>query len=591
MRSLPPASDTKRAPAEPADPTDFQSLSAAKFSERRPAKEAVATDFQTLKRQAFAPRKKLQKRTITDWLIEGLTPFMIFVMMYSVVSFLVEVRYVYLDLAHVDRIAQLYETTLRSTAFFFIMGIVALNRLVVRDGQNESVLYVIGMGISVALYTFTTTDQMGSLAHNFLNNPYMATLFNVMLVVIIWWVTNRLTHECCVDENVTAGEIGILTGTARRVHNAVMQTKLHTGTEQKGEDPYLYRQDLDAIDPTKWKKPERGERYTPETAVSRLPKRHPGISVFYAAIPSVACFVLGQWVLQTGPVETRLWAHMRLIAFTVAALSLLMLSSLAGLRQYFQERRAKIPAGIGPFWIGLGSLMIAAVIIGASRLPKPSLPIEAIQIRMQAAEKVAQPQSTADLIAKQFPTLATYLYIGEILVLVAMGLVALYAFLRIVGASAMKLSTQQNRIGRRLARFFRALDQFLQRILRIPSLPTFRRGRKIQRDVALSGQYVNPLSDPILSREMSPSQIVEYSYSALCALAEDMGVPRQVAQTPYEFIQQFPKEMATLRDDAINLTNLYVVSAYSEFELDERTLDTVRGFWRSFIKVRGAVLN
>jgi hypothetical protein len=82
------------------------------------------------------------------------------------------------------------------------------------------------------------------------------------------------------------------------------------------------------------------------------------------------------------------------------------------------------------------------------------------------------------------------------------------------------------------------------------------------------------------------AQAVATSYDALCALALDMGVPRRDDQTPYEFIQTFPKELEGLRDEAFLLTQLYVRSQYSDLELDPKTLAVLRRFWLTFEQTR-----
>jgi hypothetical protein len=126
--------------------------------------------------------------------------------------------------------------------------------------------------------------------------------------------------------------------------------------------------------------------------------------------------------------------------------------------------------------------------------------------------------------------------------------------------------------------------------LRLPSLPGLATPRRVSPNVALSTKFVSPLGDPVLSKELSPKGVIEYCYTAMCALAEDLAVPRRPDQTPFEFIESFPRALEGLREDAVKLTNLYVVSAYSNIDLDERTLDTVRSFWRSYATVRDTVI-
>jgi hypothetical protein len=622
MRSLPPESDNNGAPFEPGG--DSPSFLATPVTERHRRKPERPADLQPLIRK-WAVRDLFQKRTMTDLLIEALTPFAIFVMVYAVISFLLDVRYVYLGLNRADRIQAMYETTLRSSTFFFVMGVVALNRLIARDGKDESILYIIGLVGAVGFYTLMTTDQTGSLANNFMNQPPLAAAFNMTLVGVVWWVTNRLTHECCVDENPTAGEIGILTGTVRRVRNALAKASLPTGIKKPKEEPMILMMELEPVDPSQWKKPAPPKPAAAQAPTKRLPKRHPGVSVLYASIPAMLIFAIGQHVLQNGDVDLALQAHVRIAAYTVSALSLLMLASLGGLREYFRQRNTRIPAGIGPFWIGLGIAMVAIVVVGASQMPMPKLPPLTNLVTSPAynqlntskgersetkntstakdksepdqqpkppdrAPKPRPPETTADAIAIRYPNVTRYLDVAQRVVLVFMAILGAYAVLRGAGALALALSRRAGKMPGLLRRIFAALDRFLQAVLRVPSLPGIHLPRRVSREVALSTRYANPLADPILSKQMSAREIVEYTYTALCALAQDLAVPRRVDQTPFEFIRSFPKPLDTLRDDALKLTNLYVVSAYSPATLDERDLDTVRGFWRTFQEVRRVVI-
>ena len=601
MKSLPPKSDTDTASDDPASegPMDLRSLMEGGVADRQQPKPQMPTDFETLKAEAFTSRGRLQKRTVTDALVDGITPIMIFVMVYSVIAFLLDVRFVYLSLQNVDWLARLYENTIRAVALCLVVGVVALNRLVARDGRDESILYIVGLVMATGLFTLSTTEQVGSVANNFMNEPYLATLFNITVVALIWWIANRLTHECCVDANPTAGEIGILTGTARRVHNAITKQPLHTGARTKDE-PYILKMELEAYDPAEWKKREK-PKAAAGAATKRLPKRHPGISVFYTSIPAMAIFATGQWVLRNGDIDLAFRANVCLLGYTVSALSLLMLSSLGGLREYFRERNVRIPPDIGPFWIGLGYAMVAFVIIGALTMPSPRAPAprglislsSGYQARLaqEHTERAAtQAGSLAEAMEIRYPQLIRYLGILETVVLIIMGLICAYVALRLLGAGALALSGKRGRVPRALARFFAALDRLLQRLLRLPSLPGLATPRRVSPNVALSSKFVSPLGDPVLSKELSPKGVIEYCYTAMCALAEDLAVPRRPDQTPFEFIESFPRALEGLREDAIRLTNLYVVSAYSNIELDERTLDTVRSFWRSYATVRDTVI-
>ena len=669
MKSLPPESGTDNG-AEHHGPTDFQSLLASGMEDRIQKKTPEATDFHSLKKQMKVEPDKRIPRTTTDYLIDGLTPFMIFIMVHSLIRFLLDVRYIHLEIAKSDNIQLMYEGMLRWVAFWFVMGIVALNRLIARDGKDESVLYILGLGGAVGLFTFTTTEQTGSLTNSFMNQPYLATLFNMALAGLIWWVTNRLTHECCVDGNPMAGEIGFVTGTARRIQHALSTSKetLEQFEKQKQESKSVFTSmELRPFDPSAWEKPEAVRKVDYASApTKRLPKRHPGISVIYVSLVAMGIFALGQRVILNGDASDMLHAHLYILAYTVSAMLILMLSSLAGLRAYFQERKVQIPAGLGSFWVGLGILMIIAVLLVVIKLPMPDLPMRSFlaheiqeppveessdmpgnlkagknakpgdeqsdrQADQQGAKKsdsstdgsksdrsqsdksdrtsrnqddeqksssdsskdrgqsgTSQSKPTPPPITSKIsiPDASGVVDIVSKGVMIILGIFIVVGLLRALAALAFHFSQHHRAAHHFLSRFFGWVDRFIQSVTHLPSMPNFRRRRVISAEVSLSARYTNPLQ----SSAMSPRDKIEYSYTALCALAEDLAVPRLKDQTPFEYIRSFPEILDTLRDDAVNLTNLYVVSAYSTIELDERNLDTLRKFWRSYENVRRTVI-
>lgn len=559
--------------------TDFASLNAPPVTQQLKERAPVPTDFRTLTRGAPSPIRPYQNRSATDMLLSFLTPLMILVMVASVIFFLLDVRYVY---------TEVHDWYLRWFAFWFVFGVVALNRLIARDGKEESVLYIAGMALVVILFTFATTTgfDVGSISRNFMNQPHVAIGFNLTVVAFIWWLTNRLTHECCVDENPSAGDIGILTGTARRVRKAIQREAAPSTRRLELPDGMS---EIAPVDPLDWKKPERTSPKPTVSAAERLPKRHPGISIFYFSVPVMAIFALGQRIVQHGGEPMILAGHFYVACYTVAALSLLMLSSLAGLREYFRERRIRLPGGLGPFWIGLGLVLIAMVLFGAVALPMPPLPPIAY-----VDEHVYDPwrrDGSFELQSVVTPAVDV-LERNRVMerigtgVLVMLGLFVAYGVLRGIGLIAANIARRRDRYPELVVRFFDWMDRVLERMVRVPEMPKFQRRRRVKRANSLAARTRNPLADTT----RTPRDKIEACYDALCALAYDLGVPRKPGQTPYEFIHSFPRELDSLREEAFELTDLYVLSAYSQVEFDERTLDRLRKFWLSFEKSRQRVV-
>ncbi|MDK1020245.1 MAG: DUF4129 domain-containing protein [Candidatus Hydrogenedentes bacterium] len=584
---------------------DFQSLmttpdyDVAEAAKREREAKRQRTDFQGLKEEMPDDPRRYSRRSATDMIIDALTPLLIFAMVYSLVFFLLDVRFIY---------SEVHIQNLRLFAFCMVMGVVALNRMVARDGSEESMMYIIALVLVVGFYTALTTGiyDVGSVAPGFLDRPGTAALFNMTFVGLLWWATNRLTHECCIDENRTAGDIGILTGTVRKFQlsirrGATLNKKTSSAAPAKKKSAsrapvgFLMEADeIEAIDPLEYKPPEADKpaKAPREAPSKRLERHHPGVSIFYFSVPAMAAFALGLPVLMRGGPAFIRSGHVYVAVFTVSALSLLMLTSLGGLRQYFRSRRIEFPAAIGWFWVGLGSVMIAAVMTGALQLPLPELPkaalIESHQYdpwsRNSSFELVLSPASkTADLVEQT----RIVERVGQA-VLVCMGLFLLFAGARAVGALAVSIGRNRDWYPDWVIDLFNGLDRFLERVIRVPQLPKRRGPTRISPAVAMSTPFRNPMAgEGGGGRSPKVRNYVAVSYDALCALAADLGVPRHADQTPYEFVKAFPRELRGLRREARELTEMYVRSAYSEEPLDEKALDRLRKFWMAYEKVRG----
>lgn len=594
MKSLPPESDENA--QKPKESTDFWSLQAdlapappgagATTKRRRGlnadveyARQGQATpDYKTLTAGQDTHIRLFQRRTFSDWLIEFLTPFLIFIMMLVVLQFVLDVRFIY---------TEVHNSNLRLFSFAFLLGAVALNRVIARDGKDESVIYIFALGGVVVLYTFVTSSayDVGSVARNFMNTPGFAFFFNLVLVMFLWWVVNRLTHECCVDTNPYAGEVGIFRGTARTM------LKSFKTREKKIVDD---RDWMEAIDPSEYVPPKpKKKAQVSQTITERLPKRHPGVSIFYVSVPVMIIFALGQRVVQHGGHMMMVLGNVYIGVYTFSALTLLMLTSLGGLREYFRSRYIAIPKGIAVFWLSLGLVMVLMVCFGAIALPKTELPLIAYVDQHQTDYWTRYSRfELLPVIADQAEAFEQSRFLERVgqAVLVILGLFVLYGALRGISNFAAMIARNRLYFPAPVRRFFDRLDRFLMRLARLPALPRWQRARRVSRNVSMSVQYRNPMADPALSGKMTRTDIIEQAYDALCALAYDMGVPRQPGQTPFEFIEQFPKEMRGLKPEAYEITNMFVQAKYGNKQFDENSLDRVRKFWMTYERIRGRVV-
>ena len=531
-----------------------------------------------------------EHRGWTDILIDVLTPVMIFVMCCAIGFFLLDVRYV---------VTAVLDLPMRIVMFCFLLGIVALNRLIAREGQQESIIYAIGLAGAISLYTFSAqVYDVGSYAGPlFTLTPEIATGFNFILVCFIWWLVNRLTHECCVDENRVAGEIGMLTGTGRRFQEMYRRAK----NEQPVEKPKRKKKDdaefkgmyvLQAFDPTEgYKAPEKPKADLLQTS-ERLSGHHPGMSIFYFSVPVMLIFALGLRLIQHGGPAWVRTGMVYMAVYTFTALSLLMLTSLGQLREYFRRRKVILPGGLGFFWVGLGTFMVLAVMVLASLMPMPSLPPIA-----HVAEHVMDPYVRDNFRPLEVQRDEEAVFEDSLLVhrlrmivLVVLGIFAVFGGLRGLVLLATMMRTKGHQYHRWVRKSVLGLGWMAERLTRIPRLPERGPRVRIQPDIATCRDFTNSMGNPELAQRMTVNNHVEYAYQALGALAYDLGVPRRMDETPYEFLARLPRVLNPLRAEAEELTQLYVMAAYTNLPMDEKVLDRLRKFWMSYERSRRRIV-
>lgn len=582
MSSPPKKSDTDTSFAALATPAYDPKAAAARERDKKKQK----TDFSSLKRQLGPTHRRREGRTPTDWIIDGIIPTLIWLLMISVVFYLLNVRWIYSAREH---------DYLRIVAFCLILGVVAVNRLVAKDNTGESAVYVMGLAMVTVLYTLLTSTvyDMGSVAGGFMDGPWVATLFNLLVVLAVWWTTNRLMHECCIDENRTAGDIGILTGTLRDFRRNIARDAT-AAVARKKEDYLLPSIEIQAYDPHDFKETTQ-KKEAPAKPTARLGRRHPGVSIFYITVPAMAIFSLGLPVLQRGGRPFVLAGHVYVGIFTVSALLLLLLTSLGGIREYFRARKVALPSSLGLFWGGLGVFMVVAVSVGAMQLPMPAMPRPAY-----IAEHEIDPWTNVDSRFELTPYAATAAERMEqgkvvdrvgLVVLAVMSLFGLYALIRGIGMIAAGIGSQRDAYPAWIVKLFEWLDRILSRLVTLPEARFGTRHARPSAANALSTKFRNPMAGE--GAEGNPEDVrryVAHAFDALCALGEDMGRPRRRDETPYEFLRHLPREMTPIKTSAAEIIELYVRAAYSPIPPDPAILDRLRKFWFEFERVRNKYL-
>lgn len=582
----------KTPPMQPqSGPTDLFSLLAAppEPSELPQVGGKQQTDFASLRKGMPLRPVVILNNTAADHTVNVITPFLIFVLANAVLLYLLNVRFIY---------TAVFDLSLRTFAVSFVLGIVALNRLIARQDSHESYLYVFGLFMAVALYTVGTTNgfEVGSVGRNFLNeNIWAALLFNMSVVIGIWWMVNRLTHDCCVDESAVAGDIGIFTATA---------AKMRSTLQRMAADPVPSREErmraadvneawhnISAFDPTEqgpWKAVHQGPAVRDYS--SRLPARHPGMALFYFSVPVMLVFTLGLRVIQNAGMPAVRMGGYYMATYTFCVLFLLSLTCLRQLRAYFNIRGVAMPAPLSWLWMGLSFVMVVLILWLASRLPKPALP-PAVYTGEQQVHVYGQISGRMQVLEVTPPTLSAleqvqFLERLEMAAWVIILGVMLYAVLKGIGYLVRLASANKEGLSPALSWLITALAWLLFKLWPALFRWTFPKRRiRIQRSIALSSRYNNPLAKPG-GGQMSTREHIAYAYDALRALATDIGAPPKASQTPYEFLANYPEGLSSMREEAEEIIRLYVVAAYSTEKMNMRIEDRLRKFWYAFRAAR-----
>jgi hypothetical protein len=357
----------------------------------------------------------------------------------------------------------------------------------------------------------------------------------------------------------------------------------------------------------------------------------------------LAAFVLGFPILRSGGPAMVGAGYVFVGTYTVAALALLMFTSLRGLRGYCQERGVVIPPGVSMFWMGFGTFLVSLVLITGLLAPAPGLPAPADTGQRlvdpnarqnplpdyhesqyagkdesggneapdpaaepgseQQGDNVAEPnaQSSQEAMKQQATpppsggsspggSVASPLLslmqaapiVGTIIViLLGIGALGLFGFLLLFVLQAYGQRQKGKRPG-----LFAALRRFFEGFFAAARVPGTRPWKvRVSRELSASAAFHSPMAGNLSLREK-----VAYSYDALCALAQDVGQPRDPDRTPHEFMREFPDRLESLRERAEDLTRLYVIAEDSNLEIQSQVEERLRAFWVQYDRTRNGVL-
>ncbi|MFM7842730.1 MAG: hypothetical protein ACKPEY_00665 [Planctomycetota bacterium] len=133
------------------------------------------------------------QKTVTDYLLVGLNPALVMVLLGSLSFFLLEAFY-----------SGQYDGRLRFIFSMYVMGVVAVARIAIENGKAHASVFALPLAIVAALAMAKFVSYDGRLAG-------FTTLINWSLLGVVWWSAHKLTWDCTViDEAEDASGEGLL---------------------------------------------------------------------------------------------------------------------------------------------------------------------------------------------------------------------------------------------------------------------------------------------------------------------------------------------------------------------------------------------
>ena len=270
-------------------------------------------------------------KTLMDYMVIAITPVLIMLLVGSLTFFLLTVFY-----------DGLYDARLRFIFSCFVFAVVLITRISIEEGKERAVLFAIPLAIAMFVAVARFSD--------------LNILFNVCLIGLIWWSTNKLTWDSTVidDEKDSSGE-GLLQ---------------QIGLDALDPGANLDQTNLKLEATTSTESPQHEAGWTQQHRQQQ--KGHtPGRWVIYFSLAALPLFGFGQLMIPSGSTTHRQATFNQLLVYVAAGIGLLMTTSFLGLRRYLRQRQMEMPKDVSGVWLGVGSAMIVGILLLCSVLPRP----------------------------------------------------------------------------------------------------------------------------------------------------------------------------------------------------------------------------
>jgi hypothetical protein len=317
---------------------------------------------------------------MADYLVVGVSPALIMLLVGSLVFFFIEVFY-----------QGQYELRLLFVMAMFVMAIVCVARISMEEGAGYASLFGLPLAVvtAVALARFVKVE--GPLAA-------FGQLVNWGLMALVWWAAHKLTWDCTlIDDSQDASGHGLLQ------ELGIDRPAGANGTSARGPLAANSAPASSAAPEATTGLPEQALPWWQTILEADRRPHAPGLWVVYFSLAALPLFGVGGWFIPASAADVRQRAFLFLVVYVASGLTLLLSTSFLGLRRYLRQRRLEMPVEMTATWVGVGLILIAVMLVVCALLPRPDgvwelakLPIEFTSPDNQANRIAAGPEGAQE---------------------------------------------------------------------------------------------------------------------------------------------------------------------------------------------------
>jgi hypothetical protein len=287
-----------------------------------------------------------RKIFFTDMIIEVAIPALIIGLIWTLVSFTINVNSVFNPGG---------EGLLKRNFFLYVMGTVLINRIsgYYRESAKAAMYTILLVGV-MSLFALQYSGSFGYIFGG--KGAGGAALANLALVLVVGLASYKIARESCLDIRET---------------EIKEKSAIQLRTEVRAKRDWYHREEI--AERQEAEKAEAEKKKAEEAAAPppRVPQRHPGAWIIYFSLFSMLVFAAGQRLLPEDDGQLYAGTFAYLVANLVCALALLSLISFSSIRQQSWEKKALVKPGVGWFWILAGAALIVVVISLSTLPPRP----------------------------------------------------------------------------------------------------------------------------------------------------------------------------------------------------------------------------